>query len=99
MDTFFRLPRWVFLASLTSGAAAALADAPRLSLWLSGPALFISAWAALGHVATLDDDYPGEWSNAEGSPVLWRRSLLALSAKLCVLASFVFWQYTKLRSR
>lgn len=46
------------------------------------PALVLSGWAALGHLITLDDDYPGNWSNPESDKGFWRRSLLALLGKL-----------------
>lgn len=47
--------------------------------------LGLSAWAALGHLITLDDDVPGEWSNPEGSMRLWRLSLLGLAIKVVVV--------------
>ena len=47
--------------------------------------LGLSAWAALGHLITLDDDMPGEWSNLEGSRSVWHRSLLELAVKFVVL--------------
>ncbi len=51
--------------------------------------LGLSAWAALGHLITLDDDMPGEWSNLEGSRGLWRQSLLELAIK-CVMLIALF---------
>jgi len=46
------------------------------------PALLASGWAAVGHLITLDDDHPGEWSNPEGIKGVWRASLLEMLAKL-----------------
>lgn len=47
--------------------------------------LGLSAWAVLGHLITLDDDMPGEWSNPEGSRRLWHLSLLGLAIKVVVV--------------
>jgi hypothetical protein len=43
----------------------------------------------LGHLITLDDDYPGEWSNPGRSRELWRTSLLELLGKLGVIAALL----------
>ncbi|WP_345552506.1 hypothetical protein [Microbulbifer aestuariivivens] len=42
------------------------------------------AWATVGHLVTLDDDMPGEWSNMERSPEVWRKSKIELLAKFVV---------------
>lgn len=39
---------------------------------------------AFGHLITLDDDMPGEWSNPEKSKALWHMSLAILAAKFLV---------------
>ena len=44
----------------------------------------LSAWAAFGHLITLDDDMPGEWSNPEGDKALWRNSLAAMAIKFMI---------------
>jgi hypothetical protein len=54
------------------------------------PALVISAWAAIGHLATIDDDVAGGWSNPDGSAQIWRRSLRELAVKI-VVALVVAW--------
>lgn len=53
---------------------------PRLAL----PALVLSGWAFGGHLITLDDEWPGGWSNPEGDPKIWRRSAMELFVKLVV---------------
>jgi hypothetical protein len=50
----------------------------------------MSGWVALGHLVTLDDDMPGEWSNPQRSRALWLRSLAELIAKLLVFAVLVY---------
>ncbi|USD19850.1 hypothetical protein MJO52_12235 [Microbulbifer variabilis] len=45
----------------------------------------LSVWAVIGHLVTLDDDMPGEWSNMEGSPEVWRRSRVELLIKSLVM--------------
>ena len=41
----------------------------------------LAAWAAVGHLVTLDDDQPGGWSNPESDGSLWRSSLRELAAR------------------
>ena len=102
-----RLPRmnrsaWM-LASvfIVSGGGAALAylDGVRVvGNWLVAPALVLSGWLALGHLITIDDDLPGEWSNPQGSRTHWNRSLWLLAAKLIVFAGLVWWVLAHRRS-
>jgi hypothetical protein len=48
------------------------------------PALLISAWAALGHLVTLDDEAAGSWSNPGSSSQVWFQSLGELTVKILV---------------
>jgi len=53
----------------------------------------LSIWMAFGHLVTLDDDMPGEWSNPENSPKIWKSSLFELAVKfgiLIVLVTLIF---------
>lgn len=50
---------------------------------------FLSAWVALGHLITLDDDMPGEWSNPESDKAIWHGSLFMLSVKFLVFFAIV----------
>ena len=52
-----------FLVSCTGAAVSYLIGARSLGNWIAAPALVLSGWTALGHLVTLDDDMPGEWSN------------------------------------
>lgn len=44
----------------------------------------LAGWAAIGHLITLDDDLPGEWSNPEEDGAFWRSSLAILAVKFAV---------------
>jgi len=82
-------PAWSFtvlMFSLAALFARLLGASPTSAAWLGSPALLFSAWAAFGHLITLDDDYPGEWSNPDQDKTAWRRSLKQLLAKFLVLA-------------
>ena len=50
------------------------------------PALILLAWMMIGHLVTLDDDMPGEWSNPEGSKKIWYASVgeFLIKAVLCI---------------
>jgi hypothetical protein len=50
----------------------------------------LSIWVAIGHLVTLDDDMPGEWSNPDGNKKQWRSSLLAMSLKFIVVLLFMW---------
>lgn len=43
-------------------------------------------WAFFGHIVTIDDDMPGEWSNPGRSRSVWYKSLLELLVKFIILA-------------
>jgi hypothetical protein len=60
--------------------------AQEIAVLVGLPALVISIWVALGHLITLDDDYPGGWSNPEDDKEYWKASLRELAKKLLVLA-------------
>jgi hypothetical protein len=50
----------------------------------------LSAWAAFGHLITIDDEAPGGWSNPEESQEVWRGSLRELAVKFVILAGLVW---------
>ncbi len=82
-------PAWsltVLTFSLAAFVARLLGASPTSAIWLGSPALLLAAWAALGHLITIDDDYPGGWSNPDQDKTAWRRSLKQLLAKFLVLA-------------
>ena len=56
----------------------------------AAPALVLSGWGLFGHLITLDDDIPGEWSNPEGSKKVWRNSLVELLVKLLLFVAALY---------
>ena len=48
--------------------------------------LGLSVWAVFGHLVTIDDDFPGDWSNPDGSlPFPW----VELAVKVAFLAALL----------
>ena len=80
----------IFLISCVGSATAYLLGARSVGNWISVPALVLSGWAAFGHLITLDDDMPGEWSNPQRSRSLWQKSLTQLALKFCVFGGLVW---------
>ena len=79
----------LFMISYVSAMAASIAGLRTLGMWLGGPALIVSGWAFFGHLVTLDDELPGEWSNPEGSRRTWYLSLGELGIKSVILIALV----------
>jgi hypothetical protein len=57
-------------------AVAAVSTAAALSVLFSVPYIFtavaFAGWLFFGHLVTIDDDFPGGWSNPDGvHPVPW----------------------------
>src|SRR5262245_5977116 len=50
----------------------------------------LSAWAAFGHLITIDDEAPGGWSNPEESQEVWRGSVRELAVKFAILVGLVW---------
>ncbi|RBW50343.1 hypothetical protein [Marinobacter sp. F3R11] len=77
----------IFLTSLLVASVAMFMGHQSLAKYFAAPALAFSGWAALGHLVTLDDEAPGEWSNPEGSKAIWKRSVVELIIKVVVFAA------------
>lgn len=60
-----------------------------LSYFASIPYIYtvlgLAAWVFIGHLVTLDDDMPGEWSNPNNSKNFWRSSKIELLTKFLVV--------------
>ena len=54
----------------------------------------LSAWVAFGHLITIDDDTPGEWSNPEGDKKIWRGSFSVLAIKLLIFFALVILMFS-----
>lgn len=78
-----------FLISCAGAAVSYLIGARSVGSWIAAPALVLSGWAALGHLVTLDDDMPAEWSNPQRSRTVWNRSVAELTVKLMVFIGLV----------
>jgi hypothetical protein len=76
----------VFLASVVCFTVAFLLGARSVGNWLAAPSIVLSGWAALGHLVTIDDDMPGEWSNPERSRTFWYKSLGQFAIKVAIFA-------------
>lgn len=90
MRTFIRIAVWIFVASLVASLLASFFSGAQAALWCGMPALLLAAWAAIGHLVTIDEDAEGGWSNPEGSSAIWHQSLRALAVKI-VVAILVAW--------
>jgi hypothetical protein len=81
----------VFVLSVGSALVAYWAEFRVVGNWIVAPAVLLSGWLTFGHLVTIDDDLPGEWSNPQGSRAYWYRSLLVLTAKLLTFGALVWW--------
>jgi hypothetical protein len=80
----------IFALSLLGSLGARLFGWPQLVVPLGVPALLLSGFAFIGFLVTIDDDFPGGWSNPERS---WRALLqsIALLAALFAVLSATCW--------
>ena len=85
MRTFHRVVVGMLAASLAASLLASVVFGSQTALWCGVPALLISAWAALGHLLTLDDEAARGWSNPSGSSQGWFQSLGELAIKIFVV--------------
>ena len=72
--------------SYTASGIALLIGAHSNGRLLIVPALVLSGWASVGHLVTIDDDAPGEWSNPGSSRKVWLSSLAEFSVKFVLFA-------------
>ena len=75
------------LVSYVASGAALLLGSYSLGRQMVVPALVLSGWAFIGHLITIDDELPGEWSNPEGSRKIWRASVAELAVKFIFFAT------------
>ena len=79
----------VVLSYLTS-TTAALMRAREWAISLGAPALIMLGLAAMGHLITLDDDFPGGWSNPTNSLKFTFKSVGLLALETVAFA-LLFW--------
>jgi hypothetical protein len=73
------------LTSLVACTVMAFWSTRKLTIAFAAPAVVLSTWIFVGHLVTLDDDWPGGWSNTDGSQKVWIASLRDLLWKLVLL--------------
>jgi hypothetical protein len=79
----------VLLASASCACLTRVFIGPLLAIWVAVPALFMLGVAVYGHLITFDDDFPGGWSNQDGSWKYFRHSLYELLGKAAFLAGLL----------
>jgi hypothetical protein len=77
----------VLVVSVLGSVVARLLGRPQLVGPLGAPALILTGWAFFGHLITLDDEFPGGWSNPERSTKVSYHSLLELGVKLILFCA------------
>ena len=81
------------MLSYVSAMAASIAGLEDIAMYLGAPAIFIAGWLFFGHLVTLDDDMPGEWSNSNASKKVWLLSLGELALKAIIFLSLLLVVY------
>jgi hypothetical protein len=79
----------VLLVGLAIGIVAAFANLRLVALSLLIPIMCVSGLAIFGHLITLDDDFPGNWSNPGSNPKILKASLLQLLFEVALCAAAV----------
>ena len=79
-----------YLALFVASATAFHFGAELLGKGIAVPLAFLSGWAFLGHLITIDDELPGGWSNPEGSRAIWRRSLAEMVLKMVLFVASIW---------
>ena len=74
----------VFCFSFAAALIARLAGVGQAVLPLAAPGLALSVLAVIGHLVTLDEDYPGAYFNPNADRRVWRTSVAVLLGKLVV---------------
>jgi hypothetical protein len=81
--------RWLTFVSISMSLslAAQLLDYPLVAAVVVAPAVLALGFAFAGHLITLDDDAPGEFSNPDGDQSVWQTSLSHLIVKFLAFAT------------
>ena len=93
MDKTAKVVITIVLASCVGSVAMYFLDWNRPAKWLAFIPLVLFGWAFFGHLVTLDDDMPREWSNPDGSNSIWRRSVTELFLKMGAFGLVGWWFY------
>ena len=79
-----------YLALFAASATAFHFGAEFLGKGIALPLLFLSGWAFLGHLITIDEELPGGWSNPQGSRAIWHRSLAEMMLKMVLFVGSIW---------
>ena len=79
-----------YFALFVASATAFHFGAEFLGKGLAFPLIILSGWAFVGHVVTMDDDFPGGWSNPRGTRAIWRSSLAVLVLKAVLFGASIW---------
>lgn len=71
---------WFILGAIAIFGLSFFANVPYIYTILG-----IRIWMFIGHLATLDDDEPGGWSNLNNSKAIWKNSLIELFIKFLIV--------------
>ena len=93
MDTIAKYVMAIFLVSCAGSVVAYFLGSAGPAKWLAMLPLVLSGWAFFGHLVTLDDDMPEEWSNPDGSKSFWSKSNAELLLKFGVFGLVGWWFY------
>ena len=79
-----------YVALFAASAIAFHFGADAFGKGMAVPLVFLSGWAFLGHLITIDDELPGGWSNPEGSRAVWSRSLAEMVLKVVLFVASIW---------
>src|SRR5687767_2922342 len=77
----------IFVCLVVTFIPAALLRAHTVAGFLAISAALVAAVVFGGHFVTIDDDYPGGWSNPEHLKTTWATSLRELAVKLAIFVA------------
>lgn len=86
MKQAFKIHLGIYASSTVAGLLLALAG-HAAAIWVCLPGLLQAFFVFAGHLVTLDDDCPGEWSNAASVREIWSSSIAELSVKFVALVA------------
>jgi hypothetical protein len=81
--------RWLTFVSISMllSLAAHLLGHSAVAAFVIAPAVLALGFASAGHLVTVDDDAPGEFSNPDGDRIFWQTSLRHLIGKFSAFAA------------
>jgi hypothetical protein len=91
LDRVFKFLYVAAVISIVVSAASSILGFPaNVYRWVGAPALFVAGWAFFGHLITMDNEFPGGWSNPDSDSRITLVSVRYLAPKLLVLIAVAF---------